>query len=148
MKVLFASSISFKERHGYWLSKTKIKLVRKGGWVRVCSGTMNSLRFVFLQITFAKHKKEEAIRLNSQRNGFRGISPHTAHWEMVGFMWKSLRKKLSHLNTKRKKTSKKWTYYTTLVYSSLEREKQIRIVVLKSTRENLWFNGPEVMVPY
>ena len=72
-----------------------------GGWVRVCSGTMNSLRFVFLQITFAKHKKEEAIRLNSQRNGFRGISPHTAHWEMVGFMWKSLQKKLSHLNTKR-----------------------------------------------
>ena len=63
-----------------------------GGWVRVCSGTMNSLRFVFLQITFPKHKKEEAIRLNSQRNGFRGISPHTAHWEMVGFMWKSLRK--------------------------------------------------------
>ena len=47
--------------------------------MRVCSGTMNSLRFVFLQITFAKHKKEEAIRLNSQRNGFRGISPHTAH---------------------------------------------------------------------
>ena len=85
------------------------------GWVRVCSGTMNSLRFVFLQITFAKHKKEEAIRLNSQRNGFRGISPHTAHWEMVGFMWKSLQKKLSHLNTKREKTTKKWTYYTTLV---------------------------------
>ena len=73
----------------------------------------------------------------------------TQHIEKWWVLCENLsKKKLSHLNTKRKKTSKKWTYYTTLVYSSLEREKQIRIVVLKSTRENLWFNGPEAMVPY